>query len=168
MRDIVVGGSGLVVGGMLGSGVVIGLEALVAGAVGITLLLVSPATEPVPVETVPVPQAQAAAPAPPAQAPPAPAVRVPVVPAGHEEALAAAEADMERAAQQMEQDMARAEAEMARAEQEMDLANQVLEAQLEALNDGDLKKVNLAPLGLPVDVPIPKIPFGKRKGRSRK
>jgi len=163
MRDIVVGGSGLVVGGVLGSGVVIGLEAVVAGAVGLTLLLVSPAAPPAPVPDAPMQQAQVPA-APVVEAVPA----APVAPVAQDEDFAAAEAAHLRAARQMEQEVARAEAEMARAEAELDRANGLIEGHLEALAEGEVKKVNLAPLGLPVDVPIPKLGLGKRKGRGRK
>jgi Ca2+-binding RTX toxin-like protein len=38
MRDIVIGGSGLVLGGVFGAGALLGLQALLAGAVGLTIV----------------------------------------------------------------------------------------------------------------------------------
>ena len=163
MRDVLIGGSGMVVGGVIGSGAVLAVEGLMAATVGLTLLLVAPSAETAEAVDLPVaPVAQAAPAQPQAQPQAAPPVQVRAPVAVPDAELEAARRDMEAAAAEMEREMARAEA-------EIEAANQLVVAQLDALGGDDVRKVNLAPLvGVPVDVPIPKLGFGKRKSRSRK
>jgi len=235
MRDIVVGGSGLVLGGILGGGFILGAELLVAGAVGVTLLLVSPADETPPAVAQAQAQAQTQAPSEPTAAagqihvmttaavqllvdgrmapyttegflmdatPGSHRVELvdllgnrrvdttvtvyegtrhsfrwrrktfepmgthgrldaPVVaaPPGHGqvqvESHTRVEGDMQLAAAEMEREMERANA-------EIEAANAVIEEQLEQIPNPQIKVG-----GVPIEVPIPKFGFGKRKGKGR-
>jgi hypothetical protein len=63
MRDVIMGGGGLVLGGMLGAGGLLGLELLIVGVVAGTLWLATPAEAPAPMVS-PVTAAAAGAPRP--------------------------------------------------------------------------------------------------------